>query len=97
VGHVGEPLRGAFSRIAEDGRELKFRYVLRDGARERRILSRIRDGHIRHCSVGLSNAQFRFDRLVEVTHTVDLIEISLLDEGDRPAWYGTSVEIERVF
>jgi HK97 family phage prohead protease len=87
-------LNGAFARIVEDARELKFQFTLRDGARERSVLEQIRCGRIRSCSMAFAvvRAQevFRGAMVVEYGRAT-LTEISLLTVAEIPAWYGTSI------
>ena len=98
VNHIRPALQGRFSRLAVDARELRFRFELLDGPRERRVLQQINAGSIHTCSIGYRyRPEFvRYggtDGTTRVFSRVDLLEISLLD-GGRPAWYGTWVKTD---
>jgi hypothetical protein len=86
-------LRGSFSRIANDGGRLVFRFTLMDGPFERSILERIRSQHIRHCSIGFFPGERQWRAPMTVHARARLTEISLCD-GNRPQWFGTYVIAE---
>jgi len=88
--HIRQPLRGAFTRLLNDGGELRFRFTLFDGAAERRVLAQIQDRTITACSVGFTARRSRFVDHLEEYLDADLLEVSLVSRG-RPAWFGTSV------
>jgi hypothetical protein len=94
VGHDrSKRLSGSFSRIANDGGRLVFRFSLVDGPFERSVLERIRSRHIRHCSIGFVPRERQWRASLTMHTRATLTEISLCD-GRRPQWYGTSVFAE---
>ena len=81
INHLRPALRGRFSRLAIDARQLKFRFELHDGPREWSVLQRVKVGDIRECSIGYKPEHERSRG------------ISLLD-GRKPAWFNTWVRAE---
>ena len=49
MNHSRPALRGSFTRLAVDARELRFRFDLQEGPRERQVLDGIKSGAIRAC------------------------------------------------
>ncbi|HZJ17501.1 MAG TPA: HK97 family phage prohead protease, partial [Chthoniobacteraceae bacterium] len=90
VNHSGFALRGRYLSIAERDNELRFRFELHDGIRERDILARVGREKIRFCSIAfvphhesnlVRDGALRYLRM-------ELNEISLID-GGCPAWPDT--------
>jgi hypothetical protein len=94
VNHCGAALDGEYSSLRADAGALRFRFLLRDGVRERFVLDRIRKSEIRHVSVSFSPQSGRPVGRAWEHERVRLTEISLCADGHRPAWYGTSISIE---
>jgi hypothetical protein len=92
VDHSAVRLQGRFLTLQEDGQELRFRFAISDGARERARLKQIPAA--RGCSVKFKPTHTRSgDRAMAVYHRAELVEVSICLEG-RPAWYGSRVAIE---
>jgi HK97 family phage prohead protease len=88
INHAGLPLQGRFTRLRNDGGQLLFTFILLDGAREQDILTRIRSGAIRFCSIGFEPLAYRYERHLCLNTRARLNEISLCD-GRTPQWFGT--------
>ena len=92
VNHMGSGLRGQFTVLREDAKELAFRFALLDDACNRDVLRQVRAGAIRGCSVGFRSEVSDYDRRRVLLHRrTRLTEISLCRGSSRPAWYGTFV------
>lgn len=83
-------LSGVFLSIGNEGGRLRFRFALdAAGVYERTTLQRFKDGAVHGCSVKFTPRRSRYDGVVREHTECDLIEISLMTAGHRPAWYGT--------
>jgi hypothetical protein len=95
IDHSGVALGGRFLSLREDGRELRFRYALTDGPRERALLRQL--PYAKGCSVLFrpdpAATRYVDGRLWEYRRAT-LVEISIVTSG-APAWYGSRVAIEQ--
>lgn len=86
-------LTGSFSRLLNDGGQLRFRFSLQHGALERSVLQRIQAGAIKGCSIAFLPGERRYRDRILVHSRARLLEISLCD-GSRPQWHSTWVRAE---
>jgi phage head maturation protease len=93
VNHGDVALRGAFLTIGNDGGQLQFRFRLLDGPLERRTFGQVQRGEVNGCSIRFKSHQMRYDYRTVEHQQADLVEISLLTDSRRPAWYGTHVSV----
>lgn len=92
VGHGAMSLRGAFSMLAEECGELRFRFLLRDGQLERTTFAEVQRGEIRGCSIEFRRGPLQYRGAISEYRSVTLTGIGLCRSSDiRPAWYGTWV------
>jgi Caudovirus prohead serine protease len=98
VEHAPVGLRGRFLLLREDACELKFRFELHEGARERGVLAQIRAGAARGCSVKFAAdptaIRYRGSRGTTLAYgRAHLVEVSICVQVG-PAWYGTWIAAE---
>lgn len=95
VGHQ-QVIRPRFTRIAEDGGMLRFDVDVFNSLGGSQVLSDVRSGRIRHCSVGFEIRERRLDQGVsqsvrDIT-SAHIREISLVRNG-QPVCWDTSVRV----